>query len=68
MSGPSVTFTGEEVAILAAIIATALPALGDDDFEVADLLLDRALAAFPFPVAPDLAERIERLRSARRGG
>jgi hypothetical protein len=59
---PSVTYTGEEVALVAGFIALALPALGPADFDVADVLLDRALGALPGPVAPDLAARIEQLR------
>lgn len=58
----SVTYTGDEVAILAGIIAGALPALHDDDFEVADLLLDKALAQLPRPLSPELESRITRLR------
>jgi hypothetical protein len=59
---PSVTYTGEEVALVAGFIAAALPALGPEDFELADLLLDRALAVMPRPLAVDLALRIEQLR------
>ncbi len=59
---PSVTYTGEEVALVAGFIALALPALGTDDFDVADLLLDRALAAMPQPLAPDLNAMIAHLR------
>lgn len=59
---PSVTYTGEEVALVAGFIAAALPALGTEDFELADLLLDRALAVMPRPLAVDLALRIEQLR------
>lgn len=58
----SVTYTGEEVALVAALIASALPMLDENDFEVADLLLDRALAVMPRPLAVDLATRIELLR------
>lgn len=64
MTAPSVTFTGEEVAIVASLIAGTLPQLDESDFEVADLLLDRALAVLPRPLPPDLAARIERLRIA----
>lgn len=59
---PSVTYTGTEVAILAGIIAGTLPTLEDDDWDVADLLLDRALAALPQPLSDDLAAKIERQR------
>lgn len=62
MTTPSVTFTGDEVALVAGLIASALPGLGPEDFEVADLLLDRALAVMPRPLAVDLATRIEQLR------
>ena len=58
----SVTYTGEEVALVAGFIAAALPALAPDDFEVADLLLERALAVMPRPLAPDLAQRLAQLR------
>jgi hypothetical protein len=61
---PSVTYTGEEVALVAGFIAAALPLLGREDFEVADLLLDRALAVMPRPLAVDLATRIEALRQS----
>lgn len=63
MGTPSVTYTGTEVALLAGIIAGALPALDDADFEVADLLLDKAMAALPRPVAPELEAQIARLRA-----
>lgn len=59
---PKVTYTGTEVALLAGIIAGALPALDDSDFDVADLLLDKALAALPRPLAPDMEAQIARLR------
>lgn len=58
---PSVTYTGNEVALLAALIAAGLPALNENDFDVADLLLERALAAIP-PLSPDVAARIAALR------
>lgn len=57
-----VIYTGEEVALVAGAIASCLPALGRDDFEVADLLLERALAAMPQPISFDLANRIAALR------
>ena len=62
MTIPSVTFTGTEVAILAGLIAGALPTLEDDDWDVADLLLDKALAALPQPLSDALATKIERQR------
>lgn len=62
MGTPSVTYTGAEVALLAGIIAGALPSLDDSDFEVADLLLDKAMAALPRPLAPELDAQIARLR------
>lgn len=65
MTLPSVTYTGEEVALVAGFITVALPALGPADFEVADLLLERALAAMPKPMSPDLAALVERYRQAR---
>ena len=62
MTIPSVTFTGTEVAILAGLIAGSLPTLEDDDWDVADLLLDKALAALPQPLSGDLAAKIEHQR------
>lgn len=62
MRNPSVTYTGEEVALVAGFIAACLPALDASDFDVADLLLDRALAAMPQPLAPDLDVHIAMLR------
>ncbi|MBS67280.1 MAG: hypothetical protein Tp170SUR191951_77 [Prokaryotic dsDNA virus sp.] len=62
MAAPTVTFSGAEVALLAGIIAGALPALDESDFDVADLLLDKALAALPRPIAPDLGNKIAHLR------
>lgn len=59
---PSVTYTGDEVALVAGFIAACLPALDQADFDVADLLLDRALAVLPRPLAPDVEARIARLR------
>lgn len=59
---PSVTYTGTEVAILAGIIAGSLPTLADDDWEVADLLLEKALAALPQPLSDGLATKIEHQR------
>jgi hypothetical protein len=59
---PTVTFTGSEVALVAGLIATSLPALDQADFDVADLMLDRALAALPRPLAADVEARIARLR------
>lgn len=63
MGAPTVTYTGAEVALLAGIIAGALPSLDDADFEVADLLLDKAMAALPRPMAPGLEAQINRLRT-----
>jgi hypothetical protein len=59
---PSVTFTGTEVALVAGCIAKMLPELDAQDFEVLDLLLERALAALPQPLAPDLQAAIAKLR------
>lgn len=61
---PKVTYSGAEVALLAGIIAGALPSLDDADFEVADLLLDKAMAALPRPIAPELEAQIARLRAS----
>lgn len=61
MTTPTVTYTGNEVALVAGLIASGLPALNDRDFDVADLMLERALAAMP-PLAPDNAARIAALR------
>lgn len=63
---PSVTYTGDEVALVAGFIAACLPFLDQADFDVADLLLDKALASLPQPLAPDLEECIARLRSGPR--
>lgn len=60
---PRVVYTGEEVAIVAGLIAAALPKMEDEDFDVADLLLDKALAGLPQPLSPDLAEKIEHQRT-----
>lgn len=62
VTNPSVTFTGTEVAILAGLIAGSLPTLEDDDFEVADHLLDKALAGLAQPLSDELAAKIERQR------
>lgn len=62
MTVPSVTYTGTEVALIAGFIARALPVLQPQDYEVADLLLDRALTALPQEVAPDIMAEINRLR------
>ncbi|MEJ7831362.1 MAG: hypothetical protein WKF79_00470 [Nocardioides sp.] len=62
MTAPSVTYTGGEVAFLAGFIAASLPSLNDQDFDVADLMLDRALGALTQPLAPDIADRIAALR------
>lgn len=62
MSNPSVTYTGEEVALVAAFITVALPALDPADYEVADLLLERALAAFPAALSPEVAQTVDRYR------
>lgn len=66
MKNPSVTYTGEEVALVAGCIAASLPYLAASDFDVADLLLDKALAAMPQPLSPDLEVRIALLRSGPR--
>lgn len=62
MTGPSVTYSGEEVALIAAFIAAALPALAGNDYDVADLLLDRALGALPSPLSPEVADLIAKHR------
>lgn len=61
MSTPSVTYTGSEVALVAALIASGLPSLNESDFDVADLMLERALGAMP-SLSPDNAARIAALR------
>src|SRR3546814_931054 len=58
----SVIYAGPEVALLAGILAGALPRLDDEDFEVADMLLEKALAALPHPMPQDLAAKIEHQR------
>ena len=57
-----VEYTGDEIALLAGILAGALPTLDDEDFDVADLLLEKALAALPWPMPPVLAAKIEHQR------
>ncbi len=64
MGSPSVTFSGTEVALVAGMIAISLPSLSGSDFEVADLMLDKALAAIPRPISPALEDHIARLRYA----
>lgn len=62
MTNPAVTYTGEEVALIAGFITAALPYLDPADYEVADLLLERALAVLPRPLSPDVAALLERHR------
>lgn len=62
MTGLAVTYTGEEVALVAGCIASALPHLEPDDQIVLDLMLERALAAMGTPLSPALAAIIERRR------
>lgn len=62
MTNPSVTFTGEEVALIAGCIASVLPHLAPTDQIVLDLMLDRAVAALDAPLSPPLAALIERRR------
>lgn len=62
MTVPSVTFTGTEVVLVAGLIARSLRVLQPDDREVCELLLDRALAALPWQVSPDIMVEINRLR------
>lgn len=64
MDRVAVTFTGEEVAILAACLCSVLPHVNEADFEVVDLMLDRALAALPGAVSPATHELIEKRRAA----
>src|SRR3546814_10189668 len=63
----SVIYAGPEVALLAGILAGALPRLDDEDFEVADMLLEKALAALPHPMPQDLAAKIEHQRMSPTG-
>lgn len=60
---PTVTFTGEEIGLVAGCIAATLPDVDGPDREVLDLLLDRALAVMPRPLSPGLVDRIDRLRA-----
>ena len=62
MTPPSVTFTGEEVALIAGCIISALPHLDAADQIVLDLMLDRAVSALGTPLSPALAALIERRR------
>lgn len=59
----SVTFSGEEVGLIAGCIAAALPSLDPADYEVCDLMLERALAALSEPLSPEAAALIERQRA-----
>ena len=63
MDQPSVTYTGQEVAIIAGLIAGSMPDLYGDDFMVAENLLDKALSALPRPLSPDIEAMIERMRA-----
>jgi len=63
MTISTVTYTGDEVAIVAGLIAACLPALDPADYEVADLMLDRAIAAMNPPLAPDIEARLILLRA-----
>lgn len=60
---PTVTYTGMEVVLVTAMIAGSLPDLDQDDYEIADLMLDKAMASLPQPLAPDLEAKIARLRT-----
>lgn len=62
MGLPSVTYTGEEVALVVAMIASCLPSFDQADFDVADLMLDKALASLHRPLAPDIEARLALLR------
>lgn len=54
----SVTYTGTEVGFIVGALVRVLPTADDRDFEVLDLMLERALAVMPRPLAPDLAASI----------
>lgn len=58
----AVLFEGEEVARVAGFIARALPFLTGDEFELADLMLEKALAGMEGRIAQDLQDVIDRLR------
>jgi hypothetical protein len=58
----AVTFEGEEVARVTGFIARALPMLDGDEFELADLMLDKALAGMGGRIAPDLQAILDDLR------
>lgn len=63
MTGPSVTFTGSEVSLVIGVLAAALPKMCPDDYEVADLMIDRAVASIGCALAPDIQARIAELRA-----
>lgn len=62
MTNPTVTFTGAEVALLAGLVCGTLHMMEGDDFEVADFLLERMLAALPRPMSPELVAIVEAKR------
>jgi hypothetical protein len=59
----AVVFEGEEVGRVAGFIARALPLLDGDEFELADLMLDKALAGMDGRIAPDLQVALDKLRT-----
>jgi hypothetical protein len=62
MSKPaSVTYTGHEVAHLVGVIAKALPSAGRD-FDLYDLMLEKALAGLSGPLDAEVWAAIDGLR------
>lgn len=59
----SVTYTGPEVAFVIGALASVLPSLNEADYDVADLLIERALSGLDRPLPADLAERVAQLRT-----
>jgi hypothetical protein len=60
---PSVTYTGDEVLLLVAMIATSLQQFDRRDYEIADLMLDKALATLHRPLAPDIEAKLAEMRA-----
>lgn len=62
---PSVTFTGEEVCLIAGLLTNSLRQLSGPDYEVADLMLDKALAAFPDRLGGEVMDAVNAARGHR---
>lgn len=62
MTAPSVTYTGVEIGLLAGALIVVLPDLAGNDYEIVDLMIDRALACR----GADLGDDIKALVAAAR--